>query len=705
MKKIIFLTIGLITFIISDTNAQSDLLNAKKYWWYRWRLTNDFMVVGDCQGCSLPASERYGVPWEHELRWADGMIMMGQYLGMLATEYHLLASSGQSTVQTKKELYYALLAINRADLAAEDYIHQQEPSPTTCTPSLNGFFLRDDVPSTFVQDNFDHFNQYKTSHPHIDYTDEYDYDGDHTEIAYISHTHSDYSNSLASGNNNFFAEMSLDQAVSLFVGLRLIREFVDGSATYTDPSTSSVLSFQDGETSLFTEAKNISERIGLWLMDHGFLVKRPCTNDNVHIGCCGGVFWNWAIANVAGEDSQNPLLQAYGFPANVAPYEVWVQDACDVHAWDPGVNADPGSFYVGKFMVLELMAAGAEIYPFTSGNQYDCFNARTYLALNCDDPMPYKTEWMVLLNSIIKGYTPNSDLWPQRFQDYINSAPCTGPFIGTVSDYSYPNNPEWNWSTTSLLYRPEHRQYYWEANPSTEYAEFNGIDYMLLYNLYRIGAGMNSYPVAASYYNMTDVVWDLDFPVTLSSTFGSHANPIQQDGFNTFTATNTILPDGDVTYRAGYEINLTNDFSVQLGADFHAYLDPFDCDRTVDNEYRNEEFHSMLAGTQNIVAHRPLNAENNDHLNAFDQSTDLASSIYISPNPNQGDFLISIKSAVTSNPTLYLIDLSGRILHTQSLSLQEGVTQIQLSKPELPAGIYFIKVDGFDEQLKIIITQ
>jgi len=29
--------------------------NMNKYWYYRFRLLNDFMLVGDCQGCSLPA--------------------------------------------------------------------------------------------------------------------------------------------------------------------------------------------------------------------------------------------------------------------------------------------------------------------------------------------------------------------------------------------------------------------------------------------------------------------------------------------------------------------------------------------------------------------------------------------------------------------------------------------------------------------------
>jgi hypothetical protein len=79
--------------------------------------------------------------------------------------------------------------------------------------------------------------------------------------------------------------------------------------------------------------------------------------------------------------------------------------------------------------------------------------------------------------------------------------------------------------------------------------------------------------------------------------------------------------------------------------------------------------------------------------------------INIMPNPNSGTFNLSFESPLAISPTLYIIDLSGRILHTQSISLQKGLNQLEISKPELPAGIYFIKVDGFDEPIKMIISK
>jgi hypothetical protein len=98
-----------------------------------------------------------------------------------------------------------------------------------------------------------------------------------------------------------------------------------------------------------------------------------------------------------------------------------------------------------------------------------------------------------------------------------------------------------------------------------------------------------------------------------------------------------------------------------------------------------------------------------DHYQDRNSETDVNGGIKffieISPNPNSGTFNISIQSPLDATPNLYLIDLSGRVLHTQSISIQEGFNQIEISKPELPSGIYFIKVDGFDEQLKMIIAK
>jgi len=133
----------------ADTTAQ----NLDKYHRLRQRLDTEFASVGPNPGQSQPAPER--TDSQGLMKWGDGTIALGFYLGVLATEEYMLADSarfpgadgGDSTqlAKTQEELYYALLALERLDTSADAAF----PAPCTTTPALNGFFVRDDVPANF----------------------------------------------------------------------------------------------------------------------------------------------------------------------------------------------------------------------------------------------------------------------------------------------------------------------------------------------------------------------------------------------------------------------------------------------------------------------------------------------------------------------------------------------------------------------------
>lgn len=132
----------------ADTTAQ----NLEKYRSLRRRLVTEFVSVGPARGQSQPAPERMdnlGL-----MKWGDGTIALGFYIGMLATEHYILsnplqfpgaASSTTDITTTRDELYYALLALERLDRDADAAF----PSPCSTAAALNGFFLRDDVPADF----------------------------------------------------------------------------------------------------------------------------------------------------------------------------------------------------------------------------------------------------------------------------------------------------------------------------------------------------------------------------------------------------------------------------------------------------------------------------------------------------------------------------------------------------------------------------
>jgi len=129
-----------------------------RYWYYRWRLQNDFLIIGDQPGYSIPAEDREGEE-VHSLRWGDGTIWLGNYICMLALENALIRYSNRyfDLKKNERELYYAMQAFNRLDEQGDTYYdadNSQNGNGSQMPPSKNGFFIRDDVPARFFTTNY-----------------------------------------------------------------------------------------------------------------------------------------------------------------------------------------------------------------------------------------------------------------------------------------------------------------------------------------------------------------------------------------------------------------------------------------------------------------------------------------------------------------------------------------------------------------------
>ncbi len=145
----------------------------EKYWYYRWRLRNDFMYTGSQPGESLPFAIKniYG---EGNFGTGDVSQLLGYYISTLATEYKLLEETNRwmDYPMTFTELYYAFKAFERLDIGAEPFyphvvLRNSEINPFNNQlaikkeiiqnhyhPSLNGLFLRADYPRDFFGDDF-----------------------------------------------------------------------------------------------------------------------------------------------------------------------------------------------------------------------------------------------------------------------------------------------------------------------------------------------------------------------------------------------------------------------------------------------------------------------------------------------------------------------------------------------------------------------
>ena len=192
-----FLGIGLIVLFslesFSQTINMANDINTK-YWYYRYKLQNDFMVIGEGSGMSIPASIRN--KWGDKMKWAEGTIYLGWYLGVLATENKLLNDflDSHGLQNNNTEMYYALKAMDRLDNIAETHIFYNGAG----FPSRNGFFARDDVKATFLNTHYEALNS--------SYTRQLD----------VTVMNSDWM------QNNLNHEMSRDQVIHVLMGLKLV---------------------------------------------------------------------------------------------------------------------------------------------------------------------------------------------------------------------------------------------------------------------------------------------------------------------------------------------------------------------------------------------------------------------------------------------------------------------------------------------------
>lgn len=239
-----------------------------KYLRYRIRLRGDgtaanpgFLSVGPATGQSIPASKRNPTSvcasdwWMNDAHcqqlnlpgtqgryeWGDSTIWLGYYFAYLASEYAAFELLGLDLAETTQDLYYALQAFNRLDIAAE----ANPPYNLGSTPP-NGFFQRDDVPGDFVLLTHDP-NTFRF--PRDD--------------GFLGYGCLSSSASCGIGVNNDLAHgfyASEDQIVGLIFGLSLISKLIPDDLTYLG-------------LGLKQEACAITDRIVTQLIDHGWWVE------------------------------------------------------------------------------------------------------------------------------------------------------------------------------------------------------------------------------------------------------------------------------------------------------------------------------------------------------------------------------------------------------------------------------------------------
>lgn len=441
--------------------AQTPQLNEEKYWEYRHRLVNEYMTgIGPDMGMSLPASIRDTV--SGILQWTDCTMAHGEYLAVLATEYRILEAGSVSTAETVQELFYALYALNRLDYTAEPFFGG--------IPSLNGFFIRDDIhqDSLDMQALLARLNQGLPEYKILGFD-------------------SDYMDEIPRNN-----EESLDQAILLLTGLSMVRKCVPEGIVYEE--SGEALVFQDFETSLSREAGNIITRIVNYMKEGDSVTVHLSPSDPNLYGIQGDA-WDFIIKNPVTMQEvmrgPNAFFLSKGYTS--AKYH-----STGMYSPTTDLTADTitDSIFIAfenyivpndqDFKVINLNAM-ANFWP--EGLQDDSANTTYNARVLGPRAKQQYYEWIPMLhqlmfeggdNYLMSAVPPDTVFYndPEGYYEYLlNLAPPEGP-------YNYGNGifPNWEWSSSSRTIQPARR-----GDLSTPFTgNYNGLDYMLYYNMYML---------------------------------------------------------------------------------------------------------------------------------------------------------------------------------------------------------------------------
>ncbi|MBI3521215.1 MAG: hypothetical protein HY062_17875 [Bacteroidetes bacterium] len=635
-------------------NGQTDAINHQKYWYYRTRLTNDFMKIGKEQGESVPFNQRglnqKGYPSSgnssNKLYAGDGIASIGSYIAALASEYYLLKINGQTTDSVKHELFCALNAINRLDAIAEplwDGVSNQIP--------LNGFMMRDDIDKNFIFRNYEHLNYYNHGVYQDPLTEFYPNNSGIFDKGFCSQMEigqtqcgSDYITVIRDGFPDDHS-MSQDHVITLLIGLSLVNKYVD----YSTNDNGAVFPYEGlGISSIKQETWNIVDRIAQHFKnDPHYNLKNPITNQLVHPGGMTN-FTQYGLAESfcksegftgGATDPFIPILNNYGslFPFTCNYNTPYVR-ATGLPTWElytttASTSVDNAGFKShllatgdcgwmhGTYNINQQACDWVSTticnklpWPFSTicnvVNQFVCntvpvqvpaYRNKTANLIDLAANGPYHFQDQLKENSpmrydmwdaplLYRALFPNNTI---NYQSYIppvktmlDNAPCVGPY-----NFGQFARPDFEWTCENRIEKTINRQDFnepddgWYAyldagisNPQNKIhtkgifkAEYNGVDYMIYHNLYRLTNGSSLTGIQ----NLSHRYINVTLPI--ANTICLKPNTCTFRAFETIVADNTINNNGSVDYKAGKIIDLKPGFYVTSGADFHAYIEASNC--------------------------------------------------------------------------------------------------------------------------------
>lgn len=738
MKAKLFLIC--ITFCYTYAWAQP-AQNLKKYWRYHERFKN-YVVPGDCQGCSLPATGRLAffnfepsngnIVHDGHLNYPDETIHLGYYIGTLATEFGLYYRRYGGGLENN-DLWNVLEAFNRLDKTAEGwwrYYYLHEPTSTPQEGDLNGFFIRDDVPADFVNQMYNDEGNLNLIENDLNSSYFPSDDGRITAVVHSSFTDAVYTTGAGfkypcsdlNGATVGPKEESLDQVCQLMLGLALAAKYVPPGMIANDIN-GLPKQFSDGKYDILEEVQVIAARITGWIQSHGWIIKNPITE-----GCAKGVFWSQPLQYdpckciAGGSDFRT-------FSYGLAKVNVRIQNApamandalaastfSTLYGVDPKVmNSAPiwltylqwASIGKEDDKVLSLAAAG-HVWGTETGMVLQDRCAHEFVS----GQHPGDRLHLPLVHQAIYGSSNAS--YPSAFYEcLLDHAECCGP-------HGDDGNEIWS-QNQGLFFNG-----YYDGNNST--FEFNGLSYMFYFNLYNLV--YPTYLQGSNYHYIQP--FDLCDNDIVKTGFIKDGTSFIESDKKIFIASNSITAQGggnpnnpipyiidndddlqpmpyaqaNVTFMAKNLVHLLPGFEAHEGAEFHAtintVLQGMNC--TTPNQASVSDCSGLINEWKSLITNDSISPETLETITkTFEQQNSNAASIQksefsfydyaIVPNPNNGNFTITIINKSNRKANISKVIIYDAIWNIVK-EIEMAFEPLQIDISEYPKGLYFVKIEN-----------
>jgi hypothetical protein len=339
-----------------------------------------------------------------------------------------------------------------------------------------------------------------------------------------------------------------------------------------------------------------------------------------------------------------------------------------------------------------------------------------------------KFEILPLMYNIINNHAAFDD-YDGPYNDFFNYsikyAPCRGPYCNSATDKAGYGWASWgmfqtanqdNNGTAPLRYNGA--QDPGNGSLNSDWGEYNGLDYMLMYNLYNINKGTTN--GTYGYYNNYDNNLTINSRVVTGPEYYTARSFTDNSGYTgnkgavyngVITSTNVIVNTGAyLNLRAGSSITLSPPFIVNgtMDASIHSAVNNLDWEMSICSD-------GVPASGVSPSGHREANTNQQNYFSMSDyvankpdtqiESIDNLGDSY--PNPTGSITKIPYTISMEESASIVLTDAKGATVATilKKDSHPIGTFTIEYNTSNLSPGIYYytLKTPSSSQTKKLVV--